>query len=197
MLGVSAGGFDALSTVVPALPADFPAPLVVVQHRRPNTDDFLAVHLDRQSPLTVKEANDKEPLRRGVVYLAPGGYHLLIERGGTLALSQDRRVNHCRPSIDVLFDSAADVFGRQIVGVVLTGSNADGSRGLRRIKRGGIRVLDHGQTAASDCMPRAAIAATDVDRVLPVRQIAPFLVECFTSKQPSRIKSLEETGIVA
>ena len=179
VVGVSVGGLEALSVLIPALPGDFPLPVVVVQHRRPDSDDFLARHLDEQSRLAVKEADDKEPLRPGTVYLAPAGYHLLIEEDGTFALSVDRRVNHCRPAIDVLFDSAADAYGDKVIGVILTGSNADGSRGLKHIKQcGGLAVVQYPDSAEADCMPRKAVEATTVDRLLALEEIAPFLVQC-------------------
>lgn len=179
VVGVSAGGMEALSAVIPSLPGDFPLPVVVVQHRRPNSDDFLSVHLDEQSPLPVKEADDKEPIRPGIVYLAPADYHLLIERDGTFALSLDERVNHCRPSIDVLFDSAADVYEDKVIGVVLTGANPDGSQGLKHIKQcGGLAVVQDPVDAESDCMPHEAIKATRVDRILALEEIAGFLVQC-------------------
>ena len=116
VVGTSAGGLEALSIVVASLPGDFPLPVVVVQHRRASSDDFLSAHLDVQSRLRVKEADDKESIRPGTVYLAPADYHLLIERDGMFALSLDERVNYCRPSIDVLFDSAADVYGDKVIG---------------------------------------------------------------------------------
>ena len=179
VVGVSAGGLKALSMLIPALPGDFPLPVVVVQHQRPNSDGFLATHLDGLSRLRVKEAYDKEPVRPGTVYLAPAGYHLFVERDRTFALSLDERVNHCRPSIDVLFDSAADVYGNGVIGVVLTGSNRDGSQGLKRIKQcGGLAVVQDPSSAEADCMPREAIEAAPVDRVLPLDRIAPFLVQC-------------------
>ncbi len=184
VVGVSAGGLDALSHVIPGLPGGFPLPVVVVQHRRPDADDFLAAHLDRQSPLPVKEADDKELVRAGAVYLAPADYHLLIEEDGAFALSVDEPVNYCRPSIDVLFDSAADVYKDKVIGVVLTGANSDGSRGLKHIKqRGGLAVVQDPASAEAACMPRAAIKATSVDRVLSVDRIAPFLVQCCPAKE--------------
>jgi two-component system chemotaxis response regulator CheB len=179
VVGVSAGGLEALSAVIPSLPGDFPLPVVVVQHRRPDSDDFLAVRLDEQSPLPVKEADDKEPLRPGTVYLAPADHHILIEQGGTLALSLDERVSHSRPSIDVLFDSAADVYENKVIGVVMTGANSDGSQGLKHIKQcGGLAVVQDPACAEADCMPREAIKATRVDRVLALEKIAPFLMKC-------------------
>jgi two-component system chemotaxis response regulator CheB len=179
VVGVSAGGLDALSTVIPSLPGDFPLPVAVVQHRRASSDGFLADHLDEQAPLRVKEANDKEPIRPGIVYLAPADYHLLIERDGTFALSLDERVNHSRPSIDVLFDSAVDIYEDKVIGVVLTGSNADGSQGLRHItQRGGLAVVQNPSCAKADRMPHEAIKTTRGARVLGLEEIAPFLVEC-------------------
>jgi two-component system chemotaxis response regulator CheB len=179
VVGVSAGGLEALSAVIPSLPGDFPLPVVVVQHRRADSNDYLAASLDERSPLPVKEADDKEPLRPGTVYLAPADHHILIEEGGTLALSLDERVSHSRPSIDVLFDSAADVYEKQVIGVVMTGANSDGSQGLKHIKQcGGLAVVQDPDTAETDCMPREAIKATRVDQVLALDEIAPFLMKC-------------------
>ena len=187
VVGVSAGGLKALSTVIPGLPGDFPLPVVVVQHRRPNSDDFLSVHLNRRSRLRVKEADDKEPIRTGTVYLAPADYHLLIERDGRFALSLDERVNHSRPSIDVLFDSAADVYEHELIGVVLTGSNLDGSQGLKHVKRcGGLAIVQDPASAEADCMPREAIKATRVDQVLALETIAPFLTQRCTMDENLR-----------
>ncbi len=179
VIGVSAGGLEALSTVIPSLPGDFPLPVIVVQHRRPDSDEFLAVHLNGRSRLRVKEADDKEAIRPGTVYLAPADYHLLIEQDGTFALSLDERIHHCRPSIDVLFDSAADVYRDKVIGVVLTGANPDGSQGLKHIKQcGGLAIVQDPDCAEAECMPREAIKATRVDRVLALEQIAPFLARC-------------------
>ncbi len=195
VVGASAGGLDALSKLIPGLPERFPLPVVVVQHRRPDADDFLAAHLDGQSPLPVKEADDKELIRAGTVYLAPADYHLLIERDGTFALSLDDRVNHCRPSIDVLFDSAADVYRDKVIGVVLTGANSDGSRGLKHIKqRGGLAVVQDPASAEAACMPREATKATAVDRVLSVDRIAPFLVQCCPAKESFSNDAMAERG---
>ncbi len=179
VVGVSAGGLDALSAVIPELPDSFPLPVIIVQHRRPDHDDFLLKHLNALSPLRVKEADDKEPILRGTVYLAPPDYHLLIEANETFSLSVDERVNHCRPSIDVLFASAADVYADKLIGVVLTGGNSDGSRGLKLIKqRGGLAVVQDPATAEADFMPREAIKAAPVDRILSIEDIAPFLADC-------------------
>ena len=176
VLGVSAGGIQALATITPALPEDYTLPLIVVQHMAKDSDGYLSVYLNDLSPILVKEAEDKEPIRQGTVYVAPPGYHLLIEHDRTLALSVDPLVNCARPAIDVLFESAADVYGRRLIGVILTGGNADGSHGLKRIKdRGGVAVVQDPDTAESACMPQAAIGAVQVDRILKLDEIGPFL----------------------
>lgn len=178
VVGVSAGGLEALSVLIPSLPGFFPLPVIVVQHHGQGDDDFLAEYLARLSDLPVRVPADKEPIRPGAVYIAPAGYHLLVEDGGTFSLSLDPPVNYCRPSIDVLFESAAEAYGAGVLGVILTGANADGSRGLKCIKdRGGLAIVQDPDTARSPCMPKEALLATAVDRVLPVAEIGPFLAQ--------------------
>jgi two-component system chemotaxis response regulator CheB len=177
-IGCSMGGMAALEKIFGMLPADFPVPIVVAQHRYRTSGEALPGFLRRHSQLEVVDAIDKQWLRRGHVYLAPADYHLLVDRGGELSLSVDAAVAYSRPSIDVLFESAADAYGGATVGVVLTGANADGARGAKRIKeRGGFVVVQDPKTAESPDMPSAAIAATRVDRILPLDRIGPFLVE--------------------
>jgi two-component system, chemotaxis family, protein-glutamate methylesterase/glutaminase len=177
VIGVSAGGIEALKIVLPALPTFFPLPVAIVQHRDPHGDGFLAQYLDRMSRIAVREAEDKEPFCPGHAYLAPAGYHLLIESDRSLSLSVDPRVNHSCPSIDVLFESAADVFAASLIGIVLTGGNADGAQGLKAIKaRGGLAVVQDPQTASAKAMPRAALETAPVDHVVDLMQIAPLLV---------------------
>lgn len=175
VVGVSLGGLRALETVVGGLPREFPWPLAVVQHRSQGGDDTLAVLLQNRTALRVTEACDKEPIRRGHIYLAPSDYHMLVEEDH-FSLSTDDRVNYSRPSIDVLFESAADAFGAGVIGVVLTGANDDGARGAARIKaRGGCVIVQDPATAESPTMPTAALAATTADQVLPLEEIAPWL----------------------
>jgi two-component system chemotaxis response regulator CheB len=187
VIGTSYGGLSALQILLPALAEDFPLPIVVVQHRRKDNDDGLCDFLRKRSHLPLSEPNDKEAIEPGRVYLAPRDYHLLIDQG-SFALSTDSPVIHARPSIDVLFESAADAYRERAVGVVLTGANRDGGIGLARIKaQGGLAIVQNPETAESPAMPRAAIAATQVDRVLPLDEIAPFLNElCHTNKRSSR-----------
>ncbi|HEV7858138.1 MAG TPA: chemotaxis protein CheB [Pyrinomonadaceae bacterium] len=179
VIGTSAGGLSALQILLPGLPSEFPCPLVLVQHRGKEAGSGLCDFLQRSSRLPVEEPEDKEPIAPGRVYLAPRDYHLLIEERH-FALSTAAPVSYARPSIDVLFESAADAYGKQVIGVILTGKNRDGARGLATIKQhGGLTVIEEPATAQSREMPEAALAATDVDRVLPLAGIASFLTSLF------------------
>lgn len=176
VIGVSVGGMQTLSTILPELPKEFSLPIIVVQHIREGFKGGLSELLNRKSNMPVKEADEKELIRPGIVYLAPAGYHLLIEEDGTFALSIDPRVNYARPSIDVLFESAAYVYEHGLIGVILTGANSDGSQGLKKIKQyGGLTIVQDPVTAIADCMPLMAIEATEVDYVLRLEDIGPFL----------------------
>ncbi len=178
VIGVSAGGIEALKALLPALPASFPLPIAIVQHRDRRSDGFLADYLNGMTRIAVSEAEDKEPFCAAHAYLAPAGYHLLIESDRCLSLTVDERVNCSCPSIDVLFESAAYVFAQSLIGVVLTGANADGAKGLKAIKaRGGLAIVQDPQTAAAMTMPRAALDATPVDHVVPLERIAPLLTQ--------------------
>lgn len=159
VLGVSMGGVDALKRVLPLLPADFPLPLLVVIHISPGSGDGLARLLDALCQLRVKEADEGDLPRAGTVYMAPANYHLLVEQDGRLGLSTDPPVSFARPSVDVLFESAAACHGKALVGVVLTGAGADGAAGIERIARlGGYTVVQDPADAQMDLMPRAALA---------------------------------------
>jgi two-component system chemotaxis response regulator CheB len=176
VVGVSSGGLEALKILVPGLRANFPLPVLVVQHLAPHSDTYLSACLDELSVLTVKEAEDKEFLAPGTVYVAPPNYHLLVEPDGALSLSVDPKVNFSRPSVDVLFETASDAFGPALIGIVLTGANHDGAKGLARIKnRGGLTIVQDPKTAQAQAMPLAALEATKVDHVLALHDIAPFL----------------------
>ena len=180
-VGASWGGLDAVRTIVHGLPAGFPAPVVVAQHRAPESHRTAFTDLVRAATrLTVCEPGDKDLLRPGTVYLAPPDYHLLVD-GDALGLSVDEPVAYSRPSIDVLLESAADAFRERCVGVVLTGANADGAHGLARVAElGGTAIVQDPETAERDEMPRAALAAVPTARVLPLAEIAPFLVSICT-----------------
>jgi len=181
VIGCSLGGMHALQAILSGLTRDFCIPIVVAQHRHKRSNEGLPAYFRRQTDLKVVDAQDKEWIRNGHVFLAPADYHLLIERNGShgeLNLSVDDAVRHSRPSIDVLFESAADAYGDRLIGVVLTGANDDGARGAARIKaRGGIVIAQDPVTAEAPAMPRAAIEAAQVDRILRLEEIAPFLIE--------------------
>ncbi|MFW6235893.1 MAG: chemotaxis protein CheB [Desulfovibrionales bacterium] len=177
VIGASAGGMNALTRLLPLLPENFPCPVVIVQHRHPDQDDFLAEYFNRLCPLRVKDAQDKEVLAPGVCYLAPADYHLLIERDRTLSLSTDEKVNHSRPSIDVLFESAAVAFGQGVAAAVLTGASRDGAAGLSLIREaGGIAFVQDPSTAEYPFMPQAALETAGADHVLPIEDIGGLLL---------------------
>ena len=177
-VGTSLGGLNALSTLLASLPPGLPVPIAIVQHRTTHADGSgLAKLLQEQTRLTVIEAEDKMPMAGGTVYLAPPDYHLLVEAPGLLALSTDAPVRSARPSIDVLFESAADAYGRRLLAVLLTGASADGADGLAAVKaRGGRAIVEDPETAECRTMPAAGLAATAVDYVLPLRKIGEHLV---------------------
>jgi two-component system, chemotaxis family, protein-glutamate methylesterase/glutaminase len=176
-IGCSLGGMHALQEILPAFPADFPVPIAIVQHRHKRSNEALPTLLRKSTKLCLVDVEDKLYIKPGCVYLAPADYHLLVERG-SFSLSVDAAVAFSRPSIDVLFESAADAYRDAVVGVVLTGANSDGAKGAARIKRrGGFMVVQDPATAEAKEMPEAAIDAARVDRILPLNRIGPFLVE--------------------
>jgi two-component system chemotaxis response regulator CheB len=184
VVGASYGGLAALQILLPELSAEFPLPVVIVQHRKKDGDDGLCEYLRKRCPLPLIEPEDKEKVEPGHVYLAPRDYHLLMEES-IFALSTESPVAYARPSIDVLFESAADIYHERIIGVILTGANRDGAQGLAKIKAlGGLAVVQDPASAESRAMPDAAMSATTVDRVLPLPEIAPFLNElCHPSQR--------------
>jgi two-component system, chemotaxis family, protein-glutamate methylesterase/glutaminase len=176
VMGTSLGGLGALREILGALPEDFSIPVALVQHRGREPDETLTTLLQISSRLRVCEPEDKEAIMAGRIYVAPADYHLLVECG-TFALSTEGRVNHSRPAIDVLFESAAQAYGRGVVGVVLTGASNDGTEGARHIKKqGGLVIVQDPKTAEAPLMPQSAAAVPGVDRVLPVTEIGPYLV---------------------
>ena len=176
-IGTSLGGFDALSILFGALSREFPLPIAVVQHRSADDSDTLVSLLSRCSNVPVKEVNDKDPIEAGNAYVAPPDYHLIVEEGH-FALSTDEPVRHARPSIDVLFESAAESYREGVIAVLLTGSSADGTDGASRVKQaGGMVIVQDPATAEGREMPRSAIASVEVDSVLPLTGIASYLTE--------------------
>ncbi len=177
VMGASAGGMNALQKILKCLNKNFPKPIIIVQHLHPQGDDFMARHLNTICSLHVKESENRETIKPGTVYLAPPNYHLLVEKDKTFSFSTDERVNYCRPSIDVLFESAADLYGSKLIGIILTGANNDGASGMKIIrKNGGLTIVQDPSTAEVEIMPESAMQITTVDYILPLEEIGPFLV---------------------
>lgn len=177
VVGASWGGLRAVGCLLGGLPAGFELPLAVVLHRSSDGEELLCELLARGSRLPVSEAEDKEALAPGCVRVGPRGYHLLVEEGH-VALSTEAPVRHSRPSIDVLFESAARAYGPAAIGVVLTGSNADGAEGLRALRRrGAFAIVQDPADAERSEMPAAALAAAGADAVVALDGVAPLLVE--------------------
>jgi two-component system, chemotaxis family, protein-glutamate methylesterase/glutaminase len=175
-IGASAGAVQALLTILPALPTQFPCAVLVVVHVPPDRDNALAPLLQSKCKLLVKEAEDKEPIEAGAIYLAPSDYHLLVETDQTLALSTDEVVNYSRPSIDVLFESAADAYGAELVGVILTGANHDGAAGLKAVHdAGGLVIVEDPGGAYAAAMPLAALEACPSATIMNIDAIASYL----------------------
>jgi two-component system, chemotaxis family, protein-glutamate methylesterase/glutaminase len=177
-VGVSAGGLAALESILGRLPADFYPALMIVQHLHPQQCDYLVGHLNAVCRLPVKEAEEKDVIECGNVYLAPANYHLLVETDKTFSLSTDEKVNYSRPSIDVLFETAAEAYGAELIGVILTGASRDGAAGLRRIKEAaGLTIVQDPASAEFPVMPQAAVEASQADHVLNIEGIGALLCE--------------------
>jgi two-component system chemotaxis response regulator CheB len=175
VVGTSWGGLAALRTLVGGLPKDFMMAVTLVQHRHKDSDQLLRVLLQERSALEVCEVEDKMPIEHGRVYVAPPDYHTLVERGH-FSLSTEAPVRYSRPSIDVTFTSAADSYAHRTVGIVLTGANADGAEGLRKISdRGGMVIVQDPATAESKVMPDAARRSVPRAKVLPLEEIVAFV----------------------
>jgi two-component system, chemotaxis family, protein-glutamate methylesterase/glutaminase len=176
VVGTSWGGLAALTKLLGDLPADFGIPVVVVQHRSKDSERLLVQLLQDATELNVCEIEDKDPLRPGTVHVAPANYHVLIE-DGYASLTIEEPVRFSRPSIDVMFSSAADTYGAAAIGVVLTGANEDGARGLAHIvKRGGLALVQDPKTAEIPIMPQAAIREVPTGEVLQLESLGPRLV---------------------
>jgi two-component system chemotaxis response regulator CheB len=176
VIGTSWGGLSAVSTLLDRLDDAVHQPIVVVQHRSVESEEgALADLLSHHTRRIVSDPDDKTELEADHVYLGPPDYHVLVEKGH-FALSTDEPVRFARPSIDVLFESAADAYGERVIGIVLTGANDDGARGLARIQeRGGVAVVQDPSSSERRTMPDAAIAATHADAILPLEEIPKFL----------------------
>jgi two-component system chemotaxis response regulator CheB len=190
VIGVSSGGMNAMKTMFSRLPADFTIPIVIVQHIGARSENHWISLLNKTSHLHIKEADEKELIVGGNVYIAPANYHLLIEKNKTFSLTIDERVNFARPAIDVLFESAADAYGNSLIGIVLTGSNNDGTAGIKRIHAfGGLTLIQDPQTAESPYMPASAMGAIKADYILSLPDIIGLLIQL-----DNQIKKSNETN---
>ncbi len=176
VIGASAGGIDALMTLLPALGANVGAPIFIVLHLPRDRPSLLPDIFAPRCPLPVCEAQDKEPVRPGTVYFAPPDYHLLIDAGPRLALSSDELVNYSRPSIDVLFESAADVYGAGLLGIILSGANEDGAAGLAAVHNaGGMTIVQQPRSAQVKSMVLSALNRNPASHVLELEGISALL----------------------
>jgi two-component system chemotaxis response regulator CheB len=177
-IGGSAGALEALATILPAIPPGFALPIVLVLHIPPNKPSYLPEVLGSMCALPVKEAEDKEPLSPGAMYVAPPDYHVLIEKRRCLSLSVDAPVHYSRPAIDVLFESAADAYGGRVAGVLLAGASSDGALGLARIRRaGGLALVQAPETAAVRTMPDSALELGEVNHALSPNALGVLLAK--------------------
>ena len=188
VIGVSAGGMNALEKILKNLSSDFLIPIIIVQHLHAHSRDLLAQYLNSVSVLPVKEADEKEIIEVSSVYLAPANYHLLVEHDRSLSLSTDAKVNYCRPSIDVLFETASIAYGKNLIGVILSGSNNDGANGMKLIqKSGGLTIVQDPDSAEVAIMPLATMKEIEVDHIIPIEKMSYFLEEI---NKESLIKSI-------
>ena len=185
VIGASAGALEALSAILPVLPADYPLPVLVVVHQPSDQKSVLAELFQAKCRLAVREAEDKEPIDGGTVYFAPPDYHLLVEPDRSLSLSIDEPVLFSRPSLDVLFESAADIYGPGLIAVILTGANPDGAKGLRTVaEAGGMAIVQNPAEAYARDMPKAALAECPEALILSLSEIAAYLQQVEKGARP-------------
>ncbi len=184
VIGASAGAVEALGAILPKLPAQFPIPVMVVVHIPAESRFSLVDLFQKRCQVKLLEAADKEPIQAGTVYFAPPDYHLLVEKDFHLSLSSEEQVMFSRPSIDVLFETASDAFGTGLCGVILSGANSDGAKGLQAIvQNGGVAVVQLPESARSSAMPEAALLVCPSALVLQLEQIGTFLAQCQVGEQ--------------
>jgi len=178
VIGASAGGFNALRNFIPKLPKQFSMPVFIVQHISPSSDSYMSLFLNKLSKLNVKEADEKEKIKPGNVYISPPNYHLLIEENLSISFSTEAKKNYSRPSIDILFETASYAYGKKLIGIILTGANNDGAAGLLKIKEaGGYCIVQEPSEAEAPAMPLAAIKKAKPNRILKLNEIVDLLVK--------------------
>ena len=178
VIGGSAGSFQGVVKILSHLPKGFPLPIIMCLHRLKHVRNGFVEALSIKSVVQVGEPNDKEPIKKGSVYLAPSNYHLSVELGNYFSLSTEEMVNNSRPAIDITLSSCAYVYKEKLVGILLSGANKDGAQGMKQIhERGGVTIVQDPTECMIDTMPKAALAVTDIDYTLKVDQIIEFLKE--------------------
>lgn len=176
-MGASAGGLVALTAILSALPQNFALPVIIVQHRSREKPSLLEEVMSNKCILPVKQADEKEVIEAGIIYFAPPDYHLLIELDGSFSLSVEAPLNYSRPSIDILFETAAAAYKNRLLAIILTGASRDGTEGIKTVKRmGGSTIAQDPAEADSPLMPQSAIETGMIDRILRLQQIKSFLM---------------------
>lgn len=176
VVGASAGGLNAMINLFSSLPEDLPVPIFVVQHTRSDENNLLVELISTVTKLKVSEAEDKAEINPGNIYIAPPNYHLLIEDKKTIALSTEAKVNYSRPSIDLLFESATRVFRSKLAGIILSGANNDGSKGISTIAgAGGVTIAQSPESAEFKVMPQSAIDTGNIKYIVDLAKMAEFI----------------------
>lgn len=175
-IGASAGGLNAFKAILPALKEAFPLPILIVQHISPQSDNYMTVHLDKLCKIRVKESEEKEKITAGNAYFSPPNFHMLIEEDRSISFSVENKVNYARPSIDVMFETAAYAYTSGLIGIILTGANNDGAAGLKKIQElGGLTIVQEPEDAEVDTMPRSALKIMQPDQIIKLNEIAVYL----------------------
>ena len=178
VIGGSAGSFQGVVKILSQLPKGFSLPIIMCLHRLKHVRHGFVEALSIKSVAQVTEPNDKEAIKKGGVYLAPANYHMSVEIGNYFALSTEEMINNSRPAIDITLGTCAYVYKEKLIGILLSGANRDGALGMKHIKgRGGITIVQEPTECMIDTMPKAALAATQIDHVLRIEQIVQFLIE--------------------
>lgn len=176
VIGASAGGIYALKSIFSGLKKNFSIPIIVVQHLSVRSEGFIAHFLNQLSTLDVKEATGGEKILKGKCFIAPANFHMLVEEDKTISLNVEEKVNYARPSIDVLFETAAIAYQSNLVGILLTGANSDGAQGMALIKKmGGLTIVQNPKTSEIPVMPQSAIDLDCVDKILDIEDIIEFI----------------------
>lgn len=182
VIGGSAGSFQGIIKILSQIPTDFALPIIIAMHRLKHVRHGFVEVVSLKSQLKIVEPEDKEPVRKGVVYLAPANYHMSVELGNYFALSTEEMVNSSRPAIDITLSSAAYVYRNKLIGILLSGANRDGGMGMKNIKdKGGLTIVQEPAECMIDTMPKAALALTKIDHTLTIQQIIEFINELHQS----------------